>query len=311
MSTGLPAQRSSMRSEQRPPALRWREGIPVIHGGDHVIYVGDHRLRIDLSADDFPRLLALATLESDLETTSPASSPHTPALVDYLRAIGALAPQSECWWLPPSERAAIQPHVLALSEWHRDPQEAIAARTTWRIGVLGVGAVTNAIGHLLDESGLTSCDPTDADLVVLVGSHGINAPEALLPADERESLSIRDRPHLPVSTYRAQASIGPLVVPGRTPCLHCLHLHRCDRDPSWPQLVHQWQAAQSQLTIDTDPLVAWQAASSAVSMVRHWVDSAQATEPHRIRWRFPEPIPTRETSLPHPSCGCRWAGQPD
>lgn len=31
--------------------------------------------------------------------------------------------------------------------------------------------------------------------------------------------------------------IGPLVLPGLTGCLRCQHLHRCDRDPSWPRLA--------------------------------------------------------------------------
>ena len=34
-------------------------------------------------------------------------------------------------------------------------------------------------------------------------------------------------------------SSGPLVTPGRGPCLRCLDLHRCDRDPAWPALLAQ------------------------------------------------------------------------
>ena len=29
------------------------------------------------------------------------------------------------------------------------------------------------------------------------------------------------------------------MLPGRSPCLRCLHLHRTDRDPAWPQLAAQ------------------------------------------------------------------------
>lgn len=295
-----------MMDESADLPLRWRDGVPVIHGNARTVYVGDHRVTMDLSTDEIAWLVSMAANRPDTDIPRPRSELRTHTMVDYLRSIGALAPQSECWWLAPPVRTALQPHVLALSEWHSDPQEAIAARTTWRIGVRGSGSLAQTIAHLLVEGGLTCVDSIEADLVVVAGSHGIDAPEALLPADEADPLHISDRPHVPVSAYRAHASIGPLVVPGRTPCLNCLHLHRQDGDPQWPHLVHQWRAAESLLATDTDPLVTWQAASSAVAMVRHWIDSAQCAPSHRIRWRLPNPVPDYEVLTPHPSCGCGW-----
>jgi hypothetical protein len=46
-------------------------------------------------------------------------------------------------------------------------------------------------------------------------------------------------PHLVVGVRDATAVVGPLVVPGRTACLHCTDLHRTDRDPAWPLLAAQ------------------------------------------------------------------------
>ena len=288
--------------------LRWRPGIPVIHGGERTIYIGDHRAAMDLSADEVAWLCSLADTGTDTDIGLVGSEPRAKAIVNYLHGLGVLAPQTECWWLSPHARTALQPHVLALSEWHPDPQSAIAARTTWRIGIHGGGSLADAIAALLVDCGLTVADPQDADLIVVVGSHGINAPEALLPAEETEPPLVGDRPHLPVSVYRGHLSVGPLVVPGRTPCLNCLHLHSCDSDPQWPQLVDQWRAAQLALGFDSDPLVSWQAANSAVAMVRHWIDSARNSPAHRIQWRFPHPLPTYEVPTPHPACGCGWAG---
>lgn len=46
-----------------------------------------------------------------------------------------------------------------------------------------------------------------------------------------------DRPHMPVALDRGGATIGPLVIPGRTPCLACRDAHETAADPAWP-LVH-------------------------------------------------------------------------
>lgn len=48
-----------------------------------------------------------------------------------------------------------------------------------------------------------------------------------------------DVAHLPVAVGRDQVTVGPLVVPGRTPCLTCRDLHARDRDPAWPRLHTQ------------------------------------------------------------------------
>jgi len=288
--------------------LRWREGIPVIRGSNRTVYIGNHRVTMDLSSNEIAWLCSLAEGGPDTDIGFARRGSRTQAIVNYLHGLGVLAPQTECWWLSPHARTALQPHVLALSEWHPDPQLAIAARTTWRIGIHGCGSLAEAIAALLVGCGLTTADPQEADLIVVIGSHGIEAPEALVPVEETEPPLVGDRPHLPVSVYRGHLSVGPLVVPGRTPCLNCLHLHRCDSDPQWPQLVEQWRAAQVALGIDSDPLVSWQAANSAVTMIRHWIDSAHNSPAHRIRWRFPHPLPTYEVPTPHPACGCGWAG---
>lgn len=41
-------------------------------------------------------------------------------------------------------------------------------------------------------------------------------------------------PHLLVSAFEGHGSVGPLVFPGETTCLHCLDLTRRDHDPAWP-----------------------------------------------------------------------------
>lgn len=63
-------------------------------------------------------------------------------------------------------------------------------------------------------------------------------------ASVRFSAHLRDDiAHLPVALDCDRATVGPLVLPGETPCLACRDAHDHDRDPAWPlvhaQLVHR------------------------------------------------------------------------
>ena len=273
------------------------------------IHIGDLDVPLRLSTKESAWLRSIGESASPemILDSCPTGAERARAIVHFLNRAGALAPLLECWWLPPEERARVQPHLVALSEWHRDPQRAIASRTTWHIAVHGDGNVADALSHAVAESGLVCAESSPADLTIIVGAHGVDAPEALLAPEESSDASFLDHPHLPVSVYRGHASIGPLVVPGRTPCLHCLHLQRRDIDPDWPTLVRQWRAAQACTAVSADPLLAWQAAITAVGMIRHWIDSDRTCAPHRIRWRLPDPLPRCEYVNAHPACGCRWS----
>lgn len=313
LSTQSKLQRLPMRPEinERKPSdpppsqspWRWREGIPIMSAGPRETYIGDHRIPLGLSTAEAKWLTSIQGNRSSRRSACPTGDVRAQVVLEHVRAVGAIAWQAECWWLAPPDRARMQSHLLSLSEWHSDPETAVAARTTWRIGVHGHDSVATVVTRLLDASGLVCAPAREADIVVLVGAHGVDAPEVLLPLDDPGLL---DLPHLPVSVYRAHASIGPLVVPGRTPCLNCLHLQRCDTEPEWPHLVDQWRAAASAMAGDADPLLASHAAVSAVAMVRHWIDTARATTAYRIRWRFPDPMPRSDVLTHHPSCGCRW-----
>jgi bacteriocin biosynthesis cyclodehydratase domain-containing protein len=53
--------------------------------------------------------------------------------------------------------------------------------------------------------------------------------------------------HLPVVTDEDRVRIGPVVIPGLTPCLTCLDLHRTDWDHAWPALLPQLGRSRSLL----------------------------------------------------------------
>lgn len=48
-----------------------------------------------------------------------------------------------------------------------------------------------------------------------------------------------DIPHLPIAFEPGHVTVGPLVIPGHTPCLSCRDAEDTDRDPAWPLLHAQ------------------------------------------------------------------------
>lgn len=79
----------------------------------------------------------------------------------------------------------------------------------------------------------------------------------------------RDVPHLAVVFGDSRVSVGPLVVPGRGPCLNCITRWRTEDDAAWPaiagQLMHQSASADNRLTIFAVLPVVIRAAIAGVS----------------------------------------------
>ena len=147
-----------------------------------------------------------------------------------------------------------------------------------------------------------------ADLVVLsVDAYSDRTEVDRAGADE---LMRRDIPHLLVSLNGSRAQLGPLVVPGQTPCVRCLDLHRTDQDPAWPALVQQltsrarypgpWLAACDRTSAS---LIGTWAAREALTFVEHrWPMTTHAV---LEIWSDGRPPSTHETRW-HPACGCDW-----
>ncbi len=123
------------------------------------------------------------------------------------------------------------------------------------------------------------------------------------------SCSNAGRPHLAVVAGADRASVGPLVVPGRSACLRCLELHRTDRDPSWPAVAAQLAGAtpdgrgESSITALVAGLLALQ--------VVCWVDGQRrpATVGATVTVTLPDGLSTRRAWHQHPGCGCSRAGR--
>jgi bacteriocin biosynthesis cyclodehydratase domain-containing protein len=106
-----------------------------------------------------------------------------------------------------------------------------------RLAIDGPGPTGRLVGALLQAArpGIEirqDAPPRGVDLAVVVAHYVVE------PARYARWLR-RDVPHLPIVFGDREVRIGPLVEPGDGPCLHCLDLHRADRDASWPAIATQ------------------------------------------------------------------------
>lgn len=83
----------------------------------------------------------------------------------------------------------------------------------------------------LADEGVPAGAPDQADAVAVVLVPGA-AAAVQFAVHLRE-----DRPHLPLAFEPGRVTVGPLVIPGETPCLSCRDIEDTERDPAWP-LVH-------------------------------------------------------------------------
>ncbi len=120
---------------------------------------------------------------------------------------------------------------------------------------------------------------------------------------------VRRRPHAMVMVRETTAHIGPLVVPGESPCLRCLELARADRDPVWPVLAAQL-VGEARAVEPCDVALASAAASLAAMHLLAWIDDPTASSPlvgGTVELGLAELALRRRTVVAHPDCGCRAA----
>ncbi|TDC72500.1 hypothetical protein E1193_27590 [Micromonospora sp. KC606] len=169
--------------------------------------------------------------------------------------------------------------ALAAATLPGTPAQVLRRRRAARVVVTGAGrlggpvAVTLAqagVGHVAPEltgpvqpgdlvgTGLTAADVGRPRAEALRAVIGRAAPGTLtrspgrgrvelvvqLGADRPAALHAagyahRRQPHLLLGLREGVPVVGPLVRPPVGPCLHCLDLHRVDRDPGWPALAAQ------------------------------------------------------------------------
>jgi bacteriocin biosynthesis cyclodehydratase domain-containing protein len=158
-------------------------------------------------------------------------------------------------------------------------------------------AAAEALRRVAPDVSLTPLRPSRASFVVLVG---FSAPPSLTAL----SYNSRRLAHLAVAVRDGTVVVGPLVRPGRSPCLNCVDLHRADRDPDWRVV-----AAQLHTSPDVpEPIAATTAltaaAYAAFEVLTHIDGGLPATLGATVEINEPGRSTRREWAQ-HPACGCR------
>jgi hypothetical protein len=170
-------------------------------------------------------------------------------------------------------------------------------------------ALERVLGSSSDPAGGRRGSGRPPDLVVVVRDDAVELSVA-------DDLVRRGVAHLAVVAGADRVVIGPLVPPGRGPCLRCVHLHRCDRDPAWPQLAAQLTAAAA--TTGVSPRAEVASATAAAGLVALQVlTHLDGLRPPVSLGRtldlvLPDGLVERRRWASHPRCGCtRLPGVPD
>ena len=116
-------------------------------------------------------------------------------------------------------------------------------------------------------------------------------------------LTSRDIPHLDIITDEEGVSVGPLIVPGLTPCETCIGITHTEQDPWWPRLALQLGDPRRDAGIRVPPETALLTAGIAL---REVLAHLRGSGPSSRRWRIPfvgMPFES-EPYAAHPACGC-------
>lgn len=143
------------------------------------------------------------------------------------------------------------------------------------------------------------------DLVIIAPRDGL---DAYAPDPElSERFMTAQTPHLYGGVVEATGVVGPLVLPGSSPCSDCLTRTRTDREPSWPMLVGQWRTANRRRTgvPACDVALATVVAGATASYALSYLDGDGACAAgYRLRFALPHLLPDTEQFAAHPECPC-------
>ncbi|UBU12167.1 ThiF family adenylyltransferase [Nonomuraea gerenzanensis] len=134
------------------------------------------------------------------------------------------------------------------------------------------------------------------DLVILAPVD----PMDLLLVNDLNSLRI---PHLLVSAFEGHGTVGPLVLPGDTACLHCLDLTRRDRDPYWP-IVTARLGGYPPGEIACDVALATVVAAQATGHALAFIDGKEPAVTNGTMDVTPDWRWRRRPWKAHPQCRC-------
>ncbi len=168
-------------------------------------------------------------------------------------------------------------------------REAEAFARGWHAGSLHPAAVTRWRQDELDGA---------MPLIVVA--------DRLVDPRRAAALMAADITHLPIELAGDRVIVGPLVVPGATACLACLHAHRTDADPHWPLVASQLLGRER---VATDAGLVLEAAVLAARLLRAASRGAQPATPPRatvsVTLSSADVRRVWRAHRPHARCLCR------
>jgi bacteriocin biosynthesis cyclodehydratase domain-containing protein len=178
------------------------------------------------------------------------------------------------------------------------------------IGHARSDAAERAVRRISPETITGRPDPgRQPDLVVLTDAP---VPDPRLAAD----LTAAGLPHLLVHAAEGTGVVGPLVLPGRTSCLHCVDLHNTDVDACWPALAAQLAAHPQPADLASTQATSAFGAAQALRFL-HGCRGPTAGDAGLPVWSAAMEIDvftgrsTRVEWRPHPRCPCGVARRTD
>lgn len=202
------------------------------------------------------------------------------------------------------EAGALLAHdpAVAAQLWRR--------RRAARVVVSGTGAVAASLLRVLRDAGVGDVREAGApgrtsrrepDLTVLADDHE--------PAtDQVERLMRAGLPHLVAGMRGDMGVVGPLVLPGATPCMRCVDLTRCQHDPRWAGVREQVSRPDRSVLPAPAAVVVTTAvaALAAAEVLAHVEGRAAATTGASATLTLAAPVPSLRRWPVQPACGCAW-----
>ncbi|MER6140727.1 ThiF family adenylyltransferase [Streptomyces sparsogenes] len=177
-----------------------------------------------------------------------------------------------------------------------------------RLAAEAVGSVSGSAGSAGFVSG-SSGEP-GLTLVVIAPRDGLAAyaPDP----EEAEPLLASGTPHLYAGVLEATGVLGPLVLPGITPCAGCAAAGRAEREPTWPRMLAQWRSGRRRAGWACDTALATVVAGVTAAHALGYLDG-RLPPSAGVRLEAALPSLAWETRRiePHPKCRCGAAGRTD
>lgn len=125
-------------------------------------------------------------------------------------------------------------------------------------------------------------------------------------ADQIQQWMSQGIPHLIIGTPESESiEVGPIVIPGQSPCARCIAMTREDQNPAWKEITLQKVLMPS---VEVPVAVAHHVAGIAALELLHFVDegiSPLVGASSRINFHGPL-ASARQAFARHPACGCNW-----